>query len=178
VYESLRSHCRTSKIYKATCSSHDLMFDELSPCPILNSSSTTFYSSPTSCRKHENHTVETRTAVLARRRAVVRCSSRHKSSSISALVRLFSLACPLLTDHNPSVLLALLRFCLMLCLFTFVLSITYRFATLCNNASLPVHDLPDCNGENEIRQNEPIRCKECGHRIMYKPRTQRSESSL
>ncbi|GHJ87687.1 hypothetical protein NliqN6_4089 [Naganishia liquefaciens] len=32
----------------------------------------------------------------------------------------------------------------------------------------------DCNGENEIRQNEPIRCKECGHRIMYKPRTTRS----
>ncbi|ELU41795.1 DNA directed RNA polymerase, 7 kDa subunit domain-containing protein [Rhizoctonia solani AG-1 IA] len=33
----------------------------------------------------------------------------------------------------------------------------------------------DCGAKNEIRPREPIRCKECGHRIMYKKRTTRSE---
>ncbi|KAF6762873.1 DNA directed RNA polymerase, partial [Ephemerocybe angulata] len=31
----------------------------------------------------------------------------------------------------------------------------------------------DCGAKNEIRAREPIRCKECGHRIMYKKRTSR-----
>ncbi|TEB35504.1 hypothetical protein FA13DRAFT_1788134 [Coprinellus micaceus] len=31
----------------------------------------------------------------------------------------------------------------------------------------------DCGQKNEIRSREPIRCKECGHRIMYKKRTSR-----
>ncbi|KAI9019027.1 hypothetical protein DFJ74DRAFT_608194, partial [Hyaloraphidium curvatum] len=31
----------------------------------------------------------------------------------------------------------------------------------------------DCAVENEIKQKEPIRCKECGYRIMYKKRTRR-----
>ncbi|KAH7344892.1 DNA directed RNA polymerase [Rhizoctonia solani] len=31
----------------------------------------------------------------------------------------------------------------------------------------------DCGAKNEIRPREPIRCKECGHRIMYKKRTTR-----
>ncbi|KZV71203.1 hypothetical protein PENSPDRAFT_684773 [Peniophora sp. CONT] len=31
----------------------------------------------------------------------------------------------------------------------------------------------DCGAENEIKAREPIRCKECGHRIMYKKRTKR-----
>lgn len=35
---------------------------------------------------------------------------------------------------------------------------------------------PDCAAENPIRMGEPIRCRECGHRVMYKPRTKRSES--
>jgi DNA-directed RNA polymerase subunit RPC12/RpoP len=34
----------------------------------------------------------------------------------------------------------------------------------------------DCAAENPIRMGEPIRCRECGHRVMYKPRTKRSES--
>ena len=34
----------------------------------------------------------------------------------------------------------------------------------------------DCGAKNEIRPREPIRCKECGHRIMYKKRTSRSKS--
>jgi DNA-directed RNA polymerase I, II, and III subunit RPABC4 len=33
----------------------------------------------------------------------------------------------------------------------------------------------DCGAKNEIRSREPIRCKECGHRIMYKKRTTRSK---
>ncbi|CAG7849464.1 SubName: Full=Uncharacterized protein {ECO:0000313/EMBL:CCA67271.1} [Serendipita indica DSM 11827] len=28
-----------------------------------------------------------------------------------------------------------------------------------------------CGVENDIRPREPIRCKACGHRIMYKKRT-------
>ncbi|KDN46490.1 hypothetical protein K437DRAFT_108039 [Tilletiaria anomala UBC 951] len=28
-----------------------------------------------------------------------------------------------------------------------------------------------CSSKVEIRPKEPIRCKECGHRIVYKPRT-------
>ncbi|KIJ56561.1 hypothetical protein M422DRAFT_22721 [Sphaerobolus stellatus SS14] len=31
----------------------------------------------------------------------------------------------------------------------------------------------DCGAKNEIKPREPIRCKECGHRIMYKKRTKR-----
>lgn len=34
----------------------------------------------------------------------------------------------------------------------------------------------DCGASNHIRAREPIRCRECGHRIMYKPRTKRSAS--
>ena len=33
---------------------------------------------------------------------------------------------------------------------------------------------PDCGASNEIRPREPIRCRQCGHRIMYKKRTTRS----
>ncbi|EJD01039.1 uncharacterized protein FOMMEDRAFT_141778, partial [Fomitiporia mediterranea MF3/22] len=31
----------------------------------------------------------------------------------------------------------------------------------------------DCGSPNEIKSREPIRCRECGHRIMYKKRTKR-----
>ncbi|EPQ27685.1 uncharacterized protein PFL1_04823 [Pseudozyma flocculosa PF-1] len=31
----------------------------------------------------------------------------------------------------------------------------------------------DCAATNEIRPREPIRCRECGHRVMYKKRTKR-----
>jgi DNA-directed RNA polymerase subunit RPC12/RpoP len=34
--------------------------------------------------------------------------------------------------------------------------------------------LKDCGAKNEIKPREPIRCRECGHRIMYKKRTKRS----
>ncbi|KAI9510418.1 DNA-directed RNA polymerase I [Russula earlei] len=33
----------------------------------------------------------------------------------------------------------------------------------------------DCGAKNDIKPREPIRCRECGHRIMYKKRTKRSE---
>jgi DNA-directed RNA polymerase subunit RPC12/RpoP len=36
----------------------------------------------------------------------------------------------------------------------------------------------DCGAENEIRPKEPLRCKECGHRIMYKQRTKKSKPQL
>ncbi|KAI6207214.1 DNA-directed RNA polymerases I, II, and III subunit RPABC4-like protein [Aphelenchoides fujianensis] len=29
----------------------------------------------------------------------------------------------------------------------------------------------ECNGENEIRTKDQIRCRECGHRVLYKKRT-------
>ncbi len=32
----------------------------------------------------------------------------------------------------------------------------------------------ECHSENEIRPRDPIRCRECGYRIMYKKRTKRS----
>ncbi|RPD61924.1 hypothetical protein L226DRAFT_571317 [Lentinus tigrinus ALCF2SS1-7] len=31
----------------------------------------------------------------------------------------------------------------------------------------------DCGSSNEIKPREPIRCRQCGHRIMYKKRTNR-----
>lgn len=31
----------------------------------------------------------------------------------------------------------------------------------------------ECHNDNEIRQKDPIRCRECGYRIMYKKRTKR-----
>jgi len=45
-------------------------------------------------------------------------------------------------------------------------------------AILSIHGLTlytkDCGAKNEIKSREPIRCRECGHRIMYKKRTRRS----
>ncbi|KAK2559817.1 DNA-directed RNA polymerases I [Acropora cervicornis] len=32
----------------------------------------------------------------------------------------------------------------------------------------------ECHTENEIKSRDPIRCRECGCRIMYKKRTKRS----
>ncbi|KAJ1976445.1 DNA-directed RNA polymerase core subunit rpc10 [Dimargaris xerosporica] len=31
----------------------------------------------------------------------------------------------------------------------------------------------DCGSPNEIKPREPIRCRECGHRVLYKKRTGR-----
>ncbi|XP_069813436.1 DNA-directed RNA polymerases I, II, and III subunit RPABC4 isoform X1 [Dendropsophus ebraccatus] len=31
----------------------------------------------------------------------------------------------------------------------------------------------ECHAENEIKARDPIRCRECGYRIMYKKRTKR-----
>ena len=36
-----------------------------------------------------------------------------------------------------------------------------------------VFTLLDCHGENELKPRDPIRCRECGYRIMYKKRTKR-----
>jgi DNA-directed RNA polymerase I, II, and III subunit RPABC4 len=37
--------------------------------------------------------------------------------------------------------------------------------------------ISDCGAKSSMRVTEAVRCKECGHRVMYKPRTHRSESS-
>ncbi|KAI8874076.1 hypothetical protein GQ42DRAFT_160105 [Ramicandelaber brevisporus] len=31
----------------------------------------------------------------------------------------------------------------------------------------------DCGAETEIRPREPIRCRDCGYRVLYKKRTRR-----
>lgn len=36
--------------------------------------------------------------------------------------------------------------------------------------------VPDCASSNEIKAREPIRCRECGCRMMYKKRIKRSKS--
>ncbi|RUS32571.1 DNA directed RNA polymerase [Jimgerdemannia flammicorona] len=36
----------------------------------------------------------------------------------------------------------------------------------------------DCGSENQIKPREPIRCQDCGHRIMYKKRTRRIFADL
>ncbi|KAF9004736.1 DNA directed RNA polymerase [Cyathus striatus] len=49
-----------------------------------------------------------------------------------------------------------------------------------NNAFMPMprqdmeYICADCGAKNELKSREPIRCRECGHRIMYKKRTRRS----
>ena len=35
----------------------------------------------------------------------------------------------------------------------------------------------DCGADNQIGQNDVIRCKECGHRILYKKRTSKGEAN-
>jgi DNA-directed RNA polymerase I, II, and III subunit RPABC4 len=42
-----------------------------------------------------------------------------------------------------------------------------------DNAPKMLYNCADCGSENEIKPKEPLRCKECGHRIMYKQRTKR-----
>lgn len=36
----------------------------------------------------------------------------------------------------------------------------------------------DCASSNEIKAREPIRCRECGCRVLYKKRVKRSEFSV
>ncbi|RKO96933.1 hypothetical protein CXG81DRAFT_14123 [Caulochytrium protostelioides] len=36
----------------------------------------------------------------------------------------------------------------------------------------------ECGVDNEIKPREPIRCRDCGHRIMYKKRTTRSKLTI
>ncbi|KAA6407938.1 MAG: metallothionein-I gene transcription activator [Lasallia pustulata] len=31
----------------------------------------------------------------------------------------------------------------------------------------------DCNSKVQLKKGDPIRCKECGHRVLYKERTKR-----
>lgn len=43
---------------------------------------------------------------------------------------------------------------------------------------LPPDHQTDCAALNEVRPREAIRCKECGHRVLYKQRTKRMVSSV
>ena len=36
----------------------------------------------------------------------------------------------------------------------------------------------DCNQKVQLKKGDPIRCKECGHRVLYKERTKRSAASM
>ncbi|GLG94942.1 DNA-directed RNA polymerases I, II, and III subunit RPABC4 [Gryllus bimaculatus] len=36
-----------------------------------------------------------------------------------------------------------------------------------------IYTCGECHHENEIKPRDPIRCRECGYRIMYKKRTKR-----
>ena len=42
--------------------------------------------------------------------------------------------------------------------------------------SLTLTVLLDCGAENSISSKDAIRCRECGYRIMYKKRTNRSKT--
>lgn len=41
------------------------------------------------------------------------------------------------------------------------------------NVNQPSYICGDCGVPNEIRAREPIRCRDCGSRIMYKKRVKR-----
>jgi DNA-directed RNA polymerase I, II, and III subunit RPABC4 len=34
-----------------------------------------------------------------------------------------------------------------------------------------VYECGDCSAEVELKPRDPVRCQECGYRILYKPRT-------
>lgn len=44
---------------------------------------------------------------------------------------------------------------------------------VCGGIRLFVCSYVDCGSENEIKPKDPIRCRDCGYRIMYKKRTKR-----
>lgn len=41
------------------------------------------------------------------------------------------------------------------------------------NPKAMIYICGECHFENEIKTRDPIRCRECGYRIMYKKRTRR-----
>jgi DNA-directed RNA polymerase I, II, and III subunit RPABC4 len=48
--------------------------------------------------------------------------------------------------------------------------------TINNNTTTPqpiTYQCANCSTDNEFKPREPIRCRECGHRVMYKKRTKR-----
>ncbi|CAB0029370.1 unnamed protein product [Trichogramma brassicae] len=42
-----------------------------------------------------------------------------------------------------------------------------------NTPKSMVYICGECHHDNEIKSKDPIRCRECGYRIMYKKRTKR-----
>ncbi|KAL6703252.1 DNA-directed RNA polymerase core subunit rpc10 [Coniothyrium glycines] len=41
------------------------------------------------------------------------------------------------------------------------------------NARTIVYKCGDCDGDVPLKRGEPIRCRNCGHRVLYKQRTNR-----
>lgn len=51
-----------------------------------------------------------------------------------------------------------------------------RDASGFNDTSRPVtYRCGDCDSKVSLRRQDPIRCKECGHRVLYKERTNRCD---
>ena len=50
---------------------------------------------------------------------------------------------------------------------------TQRTAGEMLGGSAPKYICGDCGAQNEIRPRDPIRCRFCGYRILYKARTKR-----
>ncbi|XP_074109885.1 DNA-directed RNA polymerases I, II, and III subunit Rpb12 [Cotesia typhae] len=46
-------------------------------------------------------------------------------------------------------------------------------STITPTKQIMVYVCGECHHDNEIRQKDSIRCRECGYRIMYKKRTKR-----
>ncbi|PVU93066.1 hypothetical protein BB559_003470 [Furculomyces boomerangus] len=55
---------------------------------------------------------------------------------------------------------------------------TYENPLAPQNQTAMAYLCADCGAENEIKPREPIRCRECGYRILYKKRTKRSNDSI
>ncbi len=43
--------------------------------------------------------------------------------------------------------------------------------TQCKRTQRLTRERAECGAENEIKPKDPIRCRDCGYRIMYKKRT-------
>ncbi|KAF2691063.1 hypothetical protein K458DRAFT_426443 [Lentithecium fluviatile CBS 122367] len=41
------------------------------------------------------------------------------------------------------------------------------------NARAVNYTCGDCDGDVQLKRGEPIRCRNCGHRVLYKKRTNR-----
>ncbi|KAH7114479.1 DNA directed RNA polymerase [Dendryphion nanum] len=52
-------------------------------------------------------------------------------------------------------------------------NITTDISDAVDNARLVTYKCGDCDQEVKLKRGEPIRCRNCGHRVLYKQRTTR-----